>query len=134
MIENGWVFLLCEGSCFTFLEFLIFSDTLVSLVHLNSGSSESNVIPDVSGMSFIITGQRHYLVQMVETISVQDKLCVISTSQSRSLWCAHTSPGVSHTQRPAESHAIAHIHLHWCSETEGWALKFYKKTRTLDSA
>ena len=67
-----------------FFMLLIFSVGLVSLVHLNSGSSESNTIPDVSGMSFIITRQRHYLVQMVGTISVQDKLHVISTSQSRS--------------------------------------------------
>lgn len=79
-----------------FFECLIFSVGLVFPVHLNLGSWETNINPDVTGVSFITMRQGHYLVQMVETISVQDKLhVVISTSQNRSLWCAHTSPDVS---------------------------------------
>lgn len=83
---------MAESSCCVkvhvlhFFELLIFSVGLVFTVHLNSGSSESNINPDVTGVCFITTRQRHYLVQMVETISVQDKLhVVISTSQRRSL-------------------------------------------------
>lgn len=86
----GWW--LTESSCCVnvhvlhFFALLIFFVGLVSPGHLNSGSSESKINPDVAGVSFITARQRHYLVQMVETLSVQDKLhVVISTSQSRSL-------------------------------------------------